>query len=85
MTVKQIFCSNITMVDGGDKMTDVKLHVQGMSCEICVMSIERALREIGAEAKADLDNGEVTISYDSTQHTLETLKAAIVEEGFQVI
>jgi copper chaperone len=66
-------------------MTTNTLNVQGMSCQHCVNAIESALRSIGASGRVDLPNGRVEVSYDESKLTLEQIKAAIEEQGYDVV
>lgn len=65
-------------------MTNVVLKVSGMSCNHCVNSIEGALKEIGAEGKVDLGDGTVAVVFDENQLTLDAVKEAIEDQGYDV-
>ncbi|WP_139488057.1 copper chaperone CopZ [Brevibacillus dissolubilis] len=65
-------------------MQNTTLQVQGMSCGHCVASIEGAMKNLGATAKVDLANKSVTVSYDETQVSLDKIKAAIEDQGYDV-
>ncbi|MDL1163473.1 cation transporter [Yersinia pestis] len=66
-------------------MKKAALQIEGMSCELCVMSIESALRELGSKSSADLASGTVTVEYDESQQSLEKIKEAIEEHGYKVL
>ena len=65
-------------------MAQVTLQVSGMSCQHCVNAVETALKEIGASGKVDLANNAVTVDYDESKITLEPVKEAIEEQGYDV-
>jgi len=65
-------------------MATTTLKVEGMSCQHCVNSVEGALKEIGAEGKVDLKNGSVEVSYNEGSTTIEKIKAAIEDQGYDV-
>jgi len=65
-------------------MKQVTLQVNGMSCQHCVHSIEKALKEIGAQARVDLGGKTVTVEYDENNLTLDAVKEAIEEQGYDV-
>ncbi|TLS51252.1 heavy-metal-associated domain-containing protein [Paenibacillus antri] len=65
-------------------MKQATLQVQGMSCQHCVHSIEGALEEIGAKGRVDLEGNSVAVEYDETIVTLEAVKEAIEEQGYDV-
>lgn len=66
-------------------MAQVTLQVSGMSCQHCVNAVETALKEIGASGKVDLANNAVTVDYDESKITLEQVKEAIEEQGYDVV
>ncbi|CAG7658140.1 cation transporter [Paenibacillus allorhizosphaerae] len=65
-------------------MENVTLQVNGMSCGLCVMSIEKALFELGAEGVVDLSSNSVTIQYDGSRILLDHIKKAIKDLGYNV-
>ena len=66
-------------------MATVTLQVKGMSCGHCVRAVENALKEAGASGKVDLAGGKVTVEYEEGKVSLEALKAAIEEQGYDVV
>lgn len=66
-------------------MSNVTLKVEGMSCNHCVKSVEGAVKELGAEAKVDLAAKSVTIAYDGDKVTVEAIKEAIEDQGYDVV
>ena len=70
-------------------MKNEVLNVNGMSCVHCVNSIEGALKSLGVQGlgvqgNVNLENGTVTVVYDENKVTLETIKEAIEEQGYEV-
>ncbi|MDF2958502.1 MAG: copper ion binding protein [Paenibacillus sp.] len=66
-------------------MQNVTLKVEGMSCGHCVTSIEGALKTVGAKGKVDLASETVAVEYDENKLTLDTIKEAIEEQGYEVV
>ncbi len=66
-------------------MAQVKLEVEGMSCQHCVQAVEGALAEIGASGKVNLEGKSVDISYDESKLDVVKLTEAIEEQGYDVI
>jgi copper ion binding protein len=62
------------------------LKVQGMSCEHCVKAVTDALNGLSglADVKVDLAGGSASFSFDPAKTALDTVKAAIVEAGYEV-
>lgn len=65
-------------------MQQVKLQVNGMSCQHCVNSVEKALKEIGASGHVDLKGNSVMVEYDEHKLSLDVVKEAIEEQGYDV-
>ncbi|MDV6237246.1 cation transporter [Leptospira ellisii] len=63
-------------------MKEIKLAVAGMTCAHCVKTVESALKEIGLNGKASLENGEVVYQGEGTEGELSEVRAAIEEEGY---
>lgn len=66
-------------------MQNVTLKVEGMSCGHCVNSVEGALKNLGATGKVDLASHSVAVSFDAAKLSLEQIKAAIVDQGYDVV
>lgn len=65
-------------------MKNVTLNVRGMSCQHCVNSIEGALQEIGATGEVNLKGKSVEVSFDEQKVSLDQIKEAIEEQGYDV-
>ncbi len=67
-------------------MEKVTLRVEGMSCNHCKMAVENSLQSLAGVKKADVDLAAktVTIAYVEGDLTIEDLKGAIVEAGFEL-
>jgi copper chaperone len=50
-----------------------------------VNSIEGAVKKLGASAKVDLDSKSVSLQFDESKVTLETIKTAIEDQGYDVV
>lgn len=66
-------------------MQTVTLNVEGMSCGHCVSSVENAMKQLGASGKVDLAAGKVTVEYDESQLTLDAIKEAIEDQGYDIV
>jgi copper chaperone len=66
-------------------MSHVKLQVEGMSCNHCVVAIEGALKAIGSKGKVDLASDTVTVEYDEKKWTLDQIKEVIEDQGYEVL
>lgn len=66
-------------------MQTVTLKVEGMSCGHCVNSVEGAVKQAGASGKVDLNAGSVTVEFDESKVSLDGIKEAIEEQGYDVV
>jgi len=67
-------------------MAEVTLHVEGMSCNHCKMSVEKALKSLAGVTVAAVDLGAKTakVTYDSSQVDLAAMKKAVGAAGYEV-
>lgn len=66
-------------------MKQVTLRVEGMSCGHCVNAIESALKDLGASGKVDLAGKTVEVTFDEGKLQLDAIKAAIEDQGYDVV
>ena len=61
------------------------LKVKGMSCEHCVKAVTNALSALAgvANVSVNLKDGTASFSYDPALTSIEAIKAAITDEGFE--
>ncbi len=64
----------------------IRLMIDGMHCERCVQSVSALLLAVpGAlEVEVTLDPGGALVSYDATLCSLDALRRAIENAGFDV-
>ncbi|RNB89569.1 copper chaperone [Brevibacillus fluminis] len=65
-------------------MQNITLQVEGMSCNHCVNAVEGTLKNIGASGKVDLASKTVDVSFDESKVSLEAIKEAIEDQGYDV-
>ncbi|MFH1591381.1 MAG: heavy-metal-associated domain-containing protein [archaeon] len=67
-------------------MTKTTIQVKGMHCPSCEILIKEAVEEIDGVSLAHVDEkaGTAAIDFDETKTTLDRIKAAIKEEGYEV-
>lgn len=66
-------------------MMQVTLNVEGMSCGHCVNAVEKAVECVGGQAKVDLSSKTVQVEFDENRATLQAIKDAIEEQGYDVV
>lgn len=64
----------------------VTISVEGMSCEHCVRAVKGALEDQKGvkEAEVSLEGKSAQVVYEDALVGMEDLKAAILEEGYEV-
>ena len=66
-------------------MSSIILKVEGMTCNHCVSSVEKAVQELGASGKVNLANKQVEVEYDETKLSVDAIKGAIEDQGYDVV
>jgi copper chaperone len=64
----------------------ITLQVQGMTCGHCKMAVTNALQEIDGvrNVEVHLHEGTVDVDYDERKVSVDKLKVAIEEQGYDV-
>lgn len=67
-------------------MENVTLNVVGMSCGHCVKAIEGSVGELAGvdHVKVNLEEGQVTVSFDNEKVTVDKIKETIDDQGYDV-
>lgn len=67
-------------------METTTIPVSGMTCMGCVSSVKRVLGGIAGITSADvtLNPGQATVSYDPAKASLQSIKDAISDAGYEV-
>lgn len=67
-------------------MEKITLNVSGMSCGHCVKAVEGSVGELkGVQSVGvNLDSGQVDVTYNSEEVTLDTIKETIDDQGYDV-
>ncbi|MBL7052018.1 MAG: heavy-metal-associated domain-containing protein [Nanoarchaeota archaeon] len=60
-----------------------KFKVGGMHCKSCEMLIKDSLEDLGVKDISFINN-EITITFDESKISLETIKKVIEKEGYKV-
>lgn len=67
-------------------MEKTVLQVDGMSCGHCVKAVEDAVKALDGvdSVEVSLENKTATVAYDAAKATVEQMKEAIEDEGYDV-
>jgi copper chaperone len=63
------------------------LNVQGMSCQHCVHAVKSSVSALGGVETVDvsLEKNLVTVGFDPSKTSLESIKSAIEDQGYSVV
>ncbi|MEM4563526.1 MAG: heavy-metal-associated domain-containing protein, partial [Thermofilum sp.] len=61
-----------------------RIRVVGVDCPSCVVSIQRELARVGAEADVDASTGYSVVRYDPSRASLQDVVRAIRDAGYDV-
>ncbi len=66
-------------------MKTLTFPVHGMTCQMCVKHVTKALQGIAGvtEVQVDLDAAQATMIYDPAQADTAAFKAAVAEAGYE--
>lgn len=67
-------------------MQTVTLTVEGMSCGHCVKAVETGVNELNGieNVTVNLEDANVAVSYDDEKVSVDEIKEAIEEQGYDV-
>ena len=62
------------------------IQVEGMTCGHCKSSVEGALKKLNGvtKAEANIETGEVNVTFDDKKVKLAEMKEAIEDQGYDV-
>lgn len=68
-------------------MTDIVLNVEGMTCMHCKASVEKAVKGLAGvqSAAVDLAKKNVTVVYDGGRLSVDAIKEAITDAGYDLV
>ncbi|MEW6723923.1 MAG: copper ion binding protein [Bacillota bacterium] len=69
----------------GNNGHEVTLEVEGMSCQHCAMAIKQAISRLDGVSNVlvNLEEGEVSVTYDGGRTKVEQIRQAIQDSGYQ--
>ncbi|HEY3275439.1 MAG TPA: cation transporter [Syntrophorhabdaceae bacterium] len=65
-------------------MEETIISIEGMSCQHCVMQVDKALKTLGGIADSEVTIGAAKVHYDETRVKKEDIVAAIEAAGYKV-
>ena len=67
-------------------MAEIVLKIKGMSCQHCVVSISKALKDLKGvkDVKVSLEKGSAEVNYDDKLVTKTQMSEAVADAGYTV-
>ncbi len=66
-------------------MTIKKLEIQGMSCQHCVMALQKELQKVESVGIQSISVGNAVLQIDETKVTDQVLKNAVEKAGYTLV
>jgi copper chaperone len=62
------------------------INVEGMSCEHCVKAVTDAVVALPSvsDVSVDMEGGTASLTYDSSETSLDAIKEAIEDQGYDI-
>jgi copper chaperone len=65
-------------------MADLTLHIEGMNCQHCVLSVKKAVDGIEGVSSSDVAIGSAQVVYDESKTSKDAIAAAVQNAGYTV-
>jgi len=66
-------------------MTEKQIHIDGMTCNHCVMAVQKELAKVAHLQVKDVQIGNALLAYDEAKVNATQIKTAIEDAGYTVI
>lgn len=68
-------------------MAHQSFDARGMSCGHCKKAVEGALIDLAgvSAVEVDLETGKIDVTYDEAKVSLEIMKQAVEEQGYDIV
>ncbi len=66
-------------------MADVKINIEGMSCQHCVGRVKQALEALDGVQGVEVEVGSANVSFDNSAVSKDEIAAAVAKAGFTVV
>jgi copper chaperone len=65
-------------------MADAVIHIEGMSCQHCVMRVKKAIESLAGVSSLSVEIGQAKVSFDETKVQKKDIEAAVAKAGYKV-
>ena len=60
------------------------IHIDGMSCQHCVMAVKKSLEALDGVTAADVEVGKASVTFDESIVNDSDFNDAVVQTGFKI-
>jgi copper chaperone len=71
--------------EGGSKVTDVTVKINGMSCQHCVAAVKKALDGVEGVDSSEVSVGSAAVVFDESKTSKEAIEGVIQNAGYTVV
>ena len=65
-------------------MIETAIQVEGMSCQHCVMRVNKAVEGLSGIVKSDVQVGQVKVAFEESKIQQKEIEDAIVKAGYKI-
>ena len=65
-------------------MTETTIHIEGMSCQHCVMRVKRAIEGLAGISDLSVAIGTATVAFDESKIQRADIENAVVKAGYKI-
>ena len=65
-------------------MAELSLSIEGMSCQHCVASVQKALDAVEGVTAAEVAVGSARVTYDESRTDRDTITGAVQNAGYTI-
>lgn len=65
-------------------MTTIKIGIDGMSCQHCVMRVRKAIEALSGIEKLTVEVGQADITFDETKIQQKDIENTVVKAGYKL-
>jgi copper chaperone len=66
-------------------MSNIKLKIDGMSCQHCVMNVKKQVDAVGGVNSSDVSVGSANVTFDEDKTGREAIVNAVQSAGYRVV
>ncbi|MDH4230709.1 MAG: heavy-metal-associated domain-containing protein [Nitrospirota bacterium] len=65
-------------------MTETTIHIEGMTCQHCVMRVKRAIEGLAGISHLSVEIGTATVAFDESKIQQADIENAVVRAGYKI-